>query len=243
MTAGPHELSGTDYDAAWTRWADMVKYSPAPFHRRRMILQLARTLKPKSVLDVGCGSGELIRAMHKQLRPDRMVGVDLSPAVVESNRRAIPYAQFHSLDISDAPLAGQWDLVVASEVIEHIEDYRSAIQHLRMMCSGHLIVTVPSGRIYPIDRQMGHVRHFTAAEMTLALEASGFKVRNVWQWGFPWHSLYKRAINSSPEAMLNRFSGGEYSATDRWLSRAITGLFYLNTKRFGSQLVTLAQAV
>lgn len=232
-----------DYDAGWAQWADMVKYSPAPFHRRRMIVQLARRVKARSVLDVGCGTGEVLRALKETVNPERLVGLDLSAAVVESNRRSMPFAEFHAADVSQAPLAGQWDLIVATEVIEHIADYMTALANIRKMCGGHAIVTVPSGRIYPIDRHMGHVQHFTAPEMTRVLESSGFKVRELWEWGFPWHSLYKRAINTSPEKMLDRFSGGEYTAMDKVMSRAITLLFYLNTKRMGSQLVTLAEAV
>jgi trans-aconitate methyltransferase len=232
-----------DYDAGWSEWADMVKYSPAPFHRRRMIVDLARRVTARSVLDIGCGTGEVLVALREALRPERLVGVDLSVAVVETNRRALPFAEFHAADVSQAPLAGQWDLIVATEVIEHIADYMTALANIRKMCSGHVIVTVPSGRIYPIDRHMGHVQHFSAAEMTRALEASGFKVRELWEWGFPWHSLYKWAINLSPDRMLDRFTGGEYSAMDKVVSQAITLLFYLNSRRMGSQLVTLAEAV
>ena len=239
----PNEAAETaaDYDAGWSQWSDMVKYSPAPFHRRRMILQLARGLNARTVLDVGCGTGEMLRVIHEALHPDRLVGVDLSPAVVESNRRQLRFADFAVADVSRTALDEQFDLIVATEVLEHIEAYPETLTNLRRMCRGHLIVTVPSGTIYPIDRHMGHRQHFSAAAITAALEAASFEVTELWQWGFPWHSLYKRAINRSPDKMLDRFGGGEYSRTDRWLSRAVTWLFYTNLKRFGSQLVVLAK--
>ncbi len=241
LSPGDAAETAADYDAGWSQWSDMVKYSPAPFHRRRMIVQLARGLGAKSVLDVGCGTGETLRVLRDELHPDRLVGVDLSPAVVDANRRRLPFADFAVADVSRIALDEQFDLVVATEVLEHIEAYPQALVNLRRMCRGHLIVTVPSGTIYPIDRHMGHRQHFSAASITAVLEAASFEVAELWQWGFPWHSLYKRAINSSPDRMLTRFGGGDYSRTDKWLSRAVTWLFYMNLKRFGSQLVVLAR--
>ena len=240
----PTEAAQTpaDYDAGWSQWSDMVKYSPAPFHRRRMILELADGLAARSVLDVGCGTGETLRALHEALHPERLVGVDLSPAVVESNRRRLPFADFVAADVTAGPLDEQFDLIVATEVLEHIEAYPQAIANLRRMCRGHVIVTVPSGTIYPIDRHMGHRQHFSPASIAEELRKASFEVSVLWQWGFPWHSIYKRAINTSPDKMLNRFGGGEYSTTDKLLSRALTWLFYTNLKRYGSQLVVLARA-
>jgi ubiquinone/menaquinone biosynthesis C-methylase UbiE len=242
LAPGDAATTAADYDAGWSQWSDMVRYSPAPFHRRRLIVQLARGLGARTVLDVGCGTGEMLRVLHEALHPDRLVGVDLSPAVVDTTRRQLPFADFAVADISRAALDEQFDLVVATEVLEHIEAYPQALDNLRRMCRGHVIVTVPSGTIYPIDRHMGHRQHFSTASLTAALEAASFEVVELWQWGFPWHSLYKRAINSSPDKMLNRFGGGEYTWTDKVLSKAVTWLFYTNLKHFGSQLVVLAKA-
>jgi SAM-dependent methyltransferase len=232
-----------DYDAGWERWSDMVKYSPAPIHRRRLIRSLARTVNPKSVLDVGCGTGETLRVLRDAVHPTRMVGVDLSPAVIESNRRLMPYAEFHAVDVRTALLDERFDLIVASEVLEHIDDYSQALTHLRRMCAGHMVVTVPAGPIFPIDHHMGHVQHFTPDELARALAKASFEVRVSWQWGFPWHSLYRRVINGSPNAMLKRFGDGPYSLSDKLVSRAVDALFYTNLKRFGNQLVVLAEAV
>ena len=235
-------VSAADYDAGWTQWADMVKYSPAPFHRRRLILDLAAGVPFRTVLDVGCGTGELVQALHERFPQAAITATDLSSAVIEADRKRLPYAEFRAGDIAVAPLAGTWELIVCSEVIEHIKDYPRALQHLRAMCSGHLIVTVPSGRIFPIDLQMGHHQHFSAQEMCAALERAGFTPLTVWRWGFPWHTAYKHLINASPDAAMNRFGSREYTRVERLIARALTTLFYLNTKRSGLQLIVLARA-
>ena len=194
-------------------------------------------------MDVGCGTGEMLRAFREVFAPKRMAGSDLSAAVVQRNQQEMPYATFFAADLAERPLTGSWDLIICSEVIEHIPDYQAALRHLRTMCTGHLIVTVPSGRIFPIDLAMGHHQHFSESELGGALRSTGFRPSVVWRWGFPWHTLYKHVINLSPEAAMNRFSGGAYSPTDKLISRALKTLFYLNSKRMGTQLVVLAKAV
>jgi SAM-dependent methyltransferase len=220
----------------------MIKYSPAPFHRRRLIVELARRVPFRSLLDVGCGQGECLRLMQREFNLERLLGIDLSPAVIDMNRREMPGAEFLALDISQQPVPGTWELVVCSEVLEHIDDYMTALRNLRHACSRHLIVTVPSGRVFPIDREMGHYRHFSPQMMVDALRQSGFEPRVVWRWGFPFHTAYKYLINLSPDASLKRFGGGSYSWTEKAVGRVLTALFYANTKRVGAQLVVLADA-
>jgi SAM-dependent methyltransferase len=235
-------MSTTDYNKGWTQWKDMIRYSPAPFHRRRLILKLAGEIPFDSVLDVGCGNGELLAAMSRRRRVTRVMGVDLAESVIADNRVSLPAFEFHQLDIGSSWLPERLDLVVCSEVIEHVADWRKALHHLRLMCAGHLILTVPSGRVFPIDRLMGHHRHFALDELCEGLRRSGFEPERAWQWGFPFHTLYKHLINLSPEASVRRFSGGAYSTADRAFATLVTGMFYLNSRRLGSQLLVRARA-
>lgn len=236
-------MNQAEYDQGWMQWGDMIRYSPAPAHRRRLILELARTQRFDSLLDVGCGPGQLLAAFRERFGTRRLAGIDLSPAVIEANKRAMPSAEFHVLDIASGHLSDRFDLVVCSEVLEHIADSERALQNIRKMCSGSLIVTVPAGRVFPIDRAMGHHRHFTRAMLTDVLERSGFRVSVLWSWGFPWHTAYKYLINAAPEVSMRSFSAGEYSWTQKLVASALKGLFYFNSKKFGSQLIALAQVL
>jgi hypothetical protein len=74
-----------------------------------------------------------------------------------------------------------------------------------------------------------------------ALRSGGFETIVVRRWGFPFHVTYKLAINTRPEAMLDGFAGGSYSAAQRTLASAIRMLFYLNLPGMGWQLVALAR--
>src|SRR6185436_19663649 len=113
----------TDYSAGWTRWGDMIRYSPAPFHRRRLILALAREVDFASAMDVGCGNATLLLALRR-LRPGTsLVGLDIADSVIAEDRAAYPDVEFHQLDIGVSHLSARCDLVVCSEVLEHVADW------------------------------------------------------------------------------------------------------------------------
>ena len=104
----------TDYERGWTQWGDMIRYSPAPFHRRRLIMKLADEVPFESVLDVGCGNGELLLALSRRRPLRRLVGVDIAASVIDENRRTFPDFEFHHLDIGSGSLPLECDLVICS---------------------------------------------------------------------------------------------------------------------------------
>lgn len=232
--------AAVDYDAGWGRWGDMIRFSPAPWHRRRLLLAEARRLRFDSVLDVGCGRGEMLQAFGERF-PARGTGVDLSEAAVAACRRRFPDARFEVLDLEADRLSERFDLVLCSEVLEHCGDPARALGNLRQMTAGHLLLTVPGGPVFPIDRAMGHHRHFRPDSLRGLLAENGFDVLRVRRWGFPFHSAYKLAINLRPRAALESFAGGAYGPAQRAIGTALRGLFHLNLLPFGWQLVAAAR--
>jgi SAM-dependent methyltransferase len=233
-----------DYDRGWTEWGDMIRYSPAPFHRRRMILELAGEVRFDSVIDIGCGNGEVLQAFGRRFPRARLVGADLSAKVIEDNRARFPSITFAQLDLGAGALDQSADLVVCTEVVEHVEDWEAALRNLRAMCRGHLVLTVPSGKVFPIDRAVGHVRHFRAEELLAGLSRAGFACDRVWQWGFPFHTVYKSLINIAPDRTMHSFAGQSYGLAQKLVSTVVGGAFYLNLRHspFGRQLIVRARA-
>lgn len=222
----------------------MIRHSPAPFHRRRLMLELAGGLSFDSVLDVGCGNGETLAAFRERHPRARLAGVDVSELVVAEDAAANPGITFRQLDIGASRLDESFDLVLCSEVIEHVDDWQGALRNLRAMCKRHLLLTVPAGPVFPIDRSVGHLRHFSPESLAPALRAAGFEPEIVWRWGFPFHTLYKSAINVFPDRSLQTFASGDYGAGQKVVAALVTASFYLNARdsRFGRQLVVRASA-
>lgn len=97
-------------------------------HFMPVILQLINDLPSGArVLDVGCGNGAACGALIR--RGFRVVGVDLSEQGIQVARRTYPEGRFELLAADNRILErlGEepFDLVVSTEVVEHLYDPRS----------------------------------------------------------------------------------------------------------------------
>jgi len=101
----------------------------------------------------------------------------------------------------------------------------------------------PGGRIGPIDRHIGHLQHFRGPELAAAIERHGLKVQRLRHWGFPFHSLYKCAINRvAPQAVYAAFGEQEYGLGKRVVAGLLNASFYVNDLfGRGTQVLVLAR--
>jgi SAM-dependent methyltransferase len=165
-----------------------MSWGPGPRYllRRHCVLRIARRLAPERVLEVGCGAGDLLAQLAA--RGCQVVGVDASEAARDEARlRAAPFgARFDvRADLPD----GLFDLVLAFEVLEHIEDELGALQRFgaRIRPGGHLLLSVPAHhrRWGPHDVWAGHLRRYERDELAARLREAGLAVEFVWSYGFP----------------------------------------------------------
>ena len=120
------------------------------FLRRELKLQGADPLKGWKALDVGCGGG---------LVSERLARMGAAVTGVDPTAEAIAEAERYkkedlgpisgSLDYKvglAADIQGEYDLIVASEVIEHTSDPQQFLQDLavRLKPAGHLMLTAPN---------------------------------------------------------------------------------------------------
>ena len=155
----------------------------------------------------------------------------------------MPGAEFFALDIQAAPLPRTFDVVVCSEVVEHLDDARAAVANLARMVNpgGRLLITCPAGTMYATERHFGHVRHPSAGDLAAWAELSGLRVDTLWNWGWPTYQLLKWATNVNSEWALQNFANGPYSAAAKLVSTSLYWLNFLNLRNDcrGCQLVGL----
>ncbi|MDZ4730672.1 MAG: class I SAM-dependent methyltransferase [Xanthomonadales bacterium] len=109
---------------------------------------LVREMRPALVLDVGCGTGtQLTRPLAEAFPEVRFIGVDPDEASIRHAQSlpALPNLQFGGAALLDSHLKA--DLVIASEVVEHVENPEQFLADLRRRLpeNGRLVITVPNG--------------------------------------------------------------------------------------------------
>ncbi|TMJ97029.1 MAG: class I SAM-dependent methyltransferase [Actinobacteria bacterium] len=134
------------------------------------------------VLDLGCGTGFNLEAARTLGVPDG-VGVDLSI-------RALSFCRERGLrrlvrgDAAAPPFCdAMFDIVLALDVIEHVEDDRAALGELLRVLrpGGRLIVFTPAFQfLWSVqDRVSHHYRRYTATELRTKLSDAGYVVDKV----------------------------------------------------------------
>lgn len=136
-------------------------------------------LRPKSVCEVGCGTGEVLHQLHLLMPNDcSFTGYEISP-------QAFRLCQTREKDRLRFRLANPlhndeayFDLVLAIDVFEHVEDYLGFLRQLRRK-GQYKIFHIPLDlsvqsvfRSSPILKQrktVGHIHHFTKDTALAAL--------------------------------------------------------------------------
>lgn len=145
-----------------------------------------------TVLDFGCGRGDIMEEMRK-INPDaRYVGIDVSEAAVEDAQKKYPEFEFHVIsDGGRFPLGdASVDFVFTSEVVEHVYDTENAFVELGRVLKpgGRVLLTTPYHgfvknillALFAFDTHfdpMGpHVRFFSNKKLSDAFGKNGMKV-------------------------------------------------------------------
>jgi SAM-dependent methyltransferase len=228
-----------DYDEGWGYWDDMKQYGPMSRHTRRLIWNMIKDLKYSSVLDVGCGQGSPLEDIAKRKPGIELAGVDISPYAVELARQHMPTAQYSVLDLTTETLPRKFDLIICTDVLEHIPDDRAAIRNMRQMCGRWCLVSTIQGRMRSYEKHVGHVRNYKRGELRRKLEEGGFLVRRQIDWGFPLYSpLYREVLRFFPPSATQ----GKFGPGRRIVSDAMYYLFLANASKFGDYVFCLAEA-
>jgi SAM-dependent methyltransferase len=209
--------SAQDYDDHWDEFRDFIAYNPGARHRRRLTLSLLDGLEFESCLDVGCGTGEMLKQLQAKYPKATLKGADYSEQVLERNKELLPSCAFAPLDIEKEAFQEQFDLVTCCEVVEHLSDRKAAFVNLASMVrpGGYLLITCPSGKVFATERFFGHTSHPTHEELQFHAEVNGLEVCSFWNWGFPFYRMVKIATNINPKFSMRHFGSGPYSFQQR----------------------------
>jgi SAM-dependent methyltransferase len=178
--------SAAGYDAAL--FDEVAQLEPRSFWfraRNRLIVSTLNRHFPaaRSILEVGCGTGYVLAALRAAFPEARVVGSELLAEGLEYARRRVPDVELVTLDILDASYTGEFDVVGAFDVLEHIEDDARALHgiHQAARTGGGAVLLVPQHpRLWSrTDELAHHVRRYRRRELVEKVERAGFRVVSV----------------------------------------------------------------
>jgi len=107
--------------------------------------QLARAIVERnggSVLDVGCGPAIALEGFQKHGVDVRYTGVDVTPKMIRAAKSLHPEADFHNARIESLPFENRaFTTTLCGYLLEHVEDYRSALKELLRVTDKTAVVT------------------------------------------------------------------------------------------------------
>lgn len=116
--------------------------------RLDFVVNVVTESNAKRVLDVGCGTGANLTGLLAQHFPEtQFIAIDSDAASIACATRENQSSNARYLVESDAVNLGAFDVVIASEVIEHVDDPDAFLDKLRglLVPDGRLVLTLPNG--------------------------------------------------------------------------------------------------
>jgi ubiquinone/menaquinone biosynthesis C-methylase UbiE len=164
---------GSTYERSW-----MQQRLFDPVHSA-VLDQAESRFKPASVLDIGCGSGRLLRKVHNSWPQAHLSGVDPAQGMLEVARQLTPEARFfmgsgEALPLEDASV----DLALSTISFHHWQDQAAGVREVaRVLRPGGSFLladfTLPTWLAWLFARSRVH----SAAQMRVLFEQAGLDVQ------------------------------------------------------------------
>lgn len=149
---------------------------------RLMFERYADRNRPLEVLEIGCGTGNVLGAL-RAIPNLRLTGSEIYLHGLRYARTRLPDVDFIQLDATDIPFQDRFDIVGAFDVLEHIADDGQVMRavHDSLRRGGLFIVTVPQYQWMwsRLDEIVHHKRRYGRRELVDKLRAAGFEVVHV----------------------------------------------------------------
>ncbi len=151
--------------------------------------------KKNTLLDYGCGVGSLTYYFSKFF--NESIGVDVSEKAIQIANQSIEnvkslnnVVKFFTLkNFDNKTHTNRFDLIICSEVIEHVKDDKELIKKMFRYSrkKGILFLSTPSlnaplyrlGLLKNFDVRVGHLRRYSVDNLVKLVEHEGFVVKKV----------------------------------------------------------------
>ena len=199
----------------------------APWKAGKLATLLAdHGCQPKSIVEIGCGSGAVLAALRARFSQAELAGFDIAPGAERfwqaPSRQGIRFGLGDYLAMEE-PVP---DLVLVLDVLEHLGNPWEFLARLRPRCklaAFHFPLDLSASSVIRerpllhVREKVGHLHYFTRGLALALLEESGFEVVEA------------------------RYTGAAFDAPQRSLATRLAGLarrlMYLVNRDLGARLL------
>lgn len=181
--APEHARGASGYDPA--QFAELARLEAGNFWfraRNRLIAWAIGRYFPgaRNLLEVGCGTGFVLAGIAAAFPALKLAASEAASEGLAFAAARAPGASLMQMDARRIPFRGEFDVVGAFDVIEHVEDDRAVLAELRAAAvpGGGVLITVPQHRALwsEYDVRAGHVRRYRARELSTRMVESGLEI-------------------------------------------------------------------
>jgi ubiquinone/menaquinone biosynthesis C-methylase UbiE len=136
-----------------------------------------------TLLDVGCGRGALLEAVHRKFPRVALAGGELLDGGLQLARPRLNGVDLYQIDARALPFDREFDVVTSCDVLEHIDDHQAVAHEFfrAVVPGGGIIITVPQHQWLwsAVDTYSHHRRRYQRHELVSIVEQAGFVVERV----------------------------------------------------------------
>jgi 2-polyprenyl-3-methyl-5-hydroxy-6-metoxy-1,4-benzoquinol methylase len=141
----------------YTTSSRIYRWHTDVFHDALLDLIDSATPSPQTILDAGCGEGYVSNLIAERNPQAKLTGIDASEGAISYAQANFGHAGTYQVaSIFELPFPdGHFDLVLCSEVLEHLDDPMAALAELKRVSRRHVLITIPREPIFQFLNDVG----------------------------------------------------------------------------------------
>ncbi len=140
MKKEPIQIYGNYYNKYGTK-NPIERYLVNRYHKT--LKEILLSIDPHKILDIGCGEGFITNQL-RLITSKEVIGMEIGKEVLLKAIKAYPNISFIQGSTYKIPFDdNSFELITALELLEHLEESKTAIRDMKRVCSKWLILSIP----------------------------------------------------------------------------------------------------